>query len=242
MTTLHALPPTYLATRDVLRHVAVHVIARACSQGTGQISLRPTVGGFGTPSFGSDGVRVRVSGGLLVREADGAGDAVAAATTLDGSTLAELADFAQVDLTTELDVGHDTPPLGDVHASMSVDLAAAEALATWFEVAAVALDRVVAELPTPASPTIVRLWPEHFDIALDAAARTGIRVNLGGSPGDGFHAEPYAYVGPWTQDRPGDPEFWNAPFGAVLPYGDVVGLDDPVARLSEFYLDGVARL
>ena len=28
--------------------------------------------------------------------------------------------------------------------------------------------------------------------------------------------EPYLYLGPWTDDRPGDAGFWNAPFGAVL--------------------------
>jgi hypothetical protein len=37
-------------------------------------------------------------------------------------------------------------------------------------------------------------------------------VNYGVSLGDGFLAEPYAYVGPWAH-REGD--FWNAPFGAV---------------------------
>ena len=45
------------------------------------------------------------------------------------------------------------------------------------------------------------------------------RVNLGASPGDGFHAEPYLYVGPWGPHRPGAPGFWNAPFGAVLGWG-----------------------
>jgi hypothetical protein len=51
------------------------------------------------------------------------------------------------------------------------------------------------------------LWPEHFDlgIALD-------EVNYGISPGDGGHATPYAYVGPWTK-REGP--FWNADFGSL---------------------------
>lgn len=47
------------------------------------------------------------------------------------------------------------------------------------------------------------LWPEHFDVAV-----TEDEVNYGVSPGDDFHALPYAYVGPWTS-RIGD--FWNAP-------------------------------
>ena len=38
-------------------------------------------------------------------------------------------------------------------------------------------------------------------------------MNLGGSPGDDAHPEPYLYVGPWQQ-RSGD--FWNEPWGASL--------------------------
>jgi hypothetical protein len=242
MITLHALPDTFVPTRDALRHVAVHIVARARSQAAGQISLRTTVGGFGTPAFGDDGVRVRVSGGVLVRDADGAGHAAAEATALHGSTLAELASFARVDLDAALDVGSDTPPLGDVAAPLSVDAAAADALAAWYAVTAIALDRAVAQLPASAAPTITRLWPEHFDVALDAAASPECRVNLGGSPGDGFDAEPYAYVGPWTEDRPGDPAFWNAPFGAVLRYAALVDTDDPAARLADFFLGGMRRL
>ena len=37
------------------------------------------------------------------------------------------------------------------------------------------------------------LWPEHFDVGLAVD-----EVNYGGSPGDVTHANPYAYVGPWT--------------------------------------------
>ncbi|MFW2334710.1 MAG: hypothetical protein ACN4IE_13025, partial [Ilumatobacter sp.] len=96
--------------------------------------------------------------------------------------------------------------------------------------------------PAEASPTLIQVWPEHFDVALDAAATPDRRANLGGSPGDGFHAEPYAYVGPWTDDRPGDAAFWNAPFGAVLGYDDLVGDDDPVTTLAAFFLDGMRRL
>lgn len=52
------------------------------------------------------------------------------------------------------------------------------------------------------------LWPEHFDVAVTVDA-----VNYGTSAGDGFSAEPYAYVGPHV---PQTGEFWNAPFGAFL--------------------------
>jgi len=242
MTTLHELPDTYASTRDTLQHLAAHIVARARSQATGEISLRVVPGGFGTPTFGDARTQVRVAGGLLVRETDTADDASARATTLDGSTLAELAAFAQVDLGAGLDVGHDTPELGDVDTPLTVDAAAANALAAWYSVGTQALDRVVGELSASATPTVIRLWPEHFDVAIDAEAAPGRRVNLGASPGDGFHAEPYAYVGPWADDRPGDAAFWNAPFGAIVGHHALVGVDDPVGKLADFFLAGMDRL
>lgn len=242
MTMLHELPDTFSSTRDVLRHLATHIVARARSQETGQISLRATPGGFGTPTFGDAGTQVRLSGGVLVRDTDTAGQATSKARAVDGSTLAELATLAQVDLGADLDVGHDTPPLGDVDTRMTVDTLSADALAAWFAVGTMALDRVVAALAESATPTVIRLWPEHFDVAIDAAAAPALRANLGVSPGDGFHDQPYAYVGPWTDDRPGNPDFWNAPFGAVMGHGVLVGVDDPVSRLADFFLDGMHRL
>lgn len=242
MKTLVALPDSFPATRDALQRVAVHIVARARSQATGRFGLRATVGGFGTPEFGDDVARVRVSGALLVRETGGTDGATSAATSIDGASLDDLARLARVDLGADLDVGHDTPPLGDSGARLAVDTPAAMALASWYSVVAAALDRVVEQLPDEASPTLIQVWPEHFDVALDAAATPDRRANLGGSPGDGFHAGPYAYVGPWTDDRPGDAAFWNAPFGAVLGYDDLVGDDDPVTALAAFFLDGMRRL
>ena len=60
------------------------------------------------------------------------------------------------------------------------------------------------------------LWPEHFDVAIRVDD-----VNFGVSPGDGFIAEPYAYIGvaaPHDGDR-----FWNAPFGAAVPLRELGG-------------------
>ncbi len=242
VTELIALPDSFVSTRDTLQHVAVHIVARARSQAVDRIGLRAMPGGFGTPMFGADAVRVRVTGGLLVRESEGPDGSTNEATEIDGATLRSLAVVARVDLDAELNVGHDTPPLGDVSAPLSIDDEAAAALADWYAITATALDRVVVALPADASPSVVQLWPEHFDVALDAAGSPAVRVNLGGSPGDGFDAEPYAYVGPWTDDRPGDAEFWNAPFGAVLSHGTIVGDPDPVARLTEFFLAGTRRL
>ena len=66
----------------------------------------------------------------------------------------------------------------------------------------------------------VQLWPEHFDLGCNIDG-----VNFGASPGDGYSPEPYIYVGPWNSDGLGG-EYWNAPFGAVLPYGELLGAGD----------------
>jgi len=242
---LPALPDGFDATRDEMHRIAVHVVARARRQATGRFGLRVTSGGFGTPTFGDDVERVRTSRGLLVHEAAPAGSARTRSTAIDGASLAQLAHFVGVDLDAELDVGHDTPPMGDLDRPVSIDVAAVRALSGWYTVIGSALDAVAAVRPD-STPTAIQLWPEHFDLALDAAfdpaATDERRVNLGGSPGDGFSSEPYLYVGPWTGDRPGDDDFWNAPFGATLGYATVMATDDPVVAAAEFFLRGHALL
>lgn len=230
---------SYTATRDALHCVAVHVVARARATATGRFSLRVTSGGFGTPEF--DHRTVRIVGGWLHVESDAAGAASATACAIDGASLRELAEFAGVDLAAPLDVGHDTPPVGDVDALLQVSLEDARDLGRWYSISGRVLDQVVAAIASAGgSVTLPRLWPEHFDVAIEAEARPDRRVNLGASPGDSYHARPYWYVGPWTDDRPGDPQFWNAPFGAVLP---VTSFDfDESNRGMRFLLQGFERL
>lgn len=228
--------------RTELHRVAVHVVARARIEATGRFSLRVTPGGFGTPDVGT-GTRVRVSGANLVVESDAVDAAAASSMPIGGSSLRSLAQFAGVDLSETIDVGHDTPALGDIDAKIAFDDSAAAELATWLQHTAAILDTVLATLSTFAAPTLPRLWPEHFDVAIEAQATAERRVNLGGSPGDGFSAEPYLYVGPWTDDRPGDADFWNAPFGAARTRSQLAA--DPaglVAAGAAFLLDGYARL
>ena len=244
--TLPVLPTTFSASRDVLQRVAVHIVARARQQGSGRFGLRVTPGGFGTPAFGDDVTRVRVSGGLLVIERAGGDGSHSAAMPIDGSSLRDLAALAGVDLDADLDVGHDTPPPGDVETPLAVDGASARVLARWYALSNVALDEVVSGVDAAATPSAVQLWPEHFDAAIDVAYDTSApgerRVNLGGSPGDGFHEAPYVYVGPWTADRPGDAGFWNAPFGAVLGYDALRDADDPAAEVAAFFGRGLGLL
>lgn len=229
--------------RTELHRVAIHIVARARIEATGRFSLRVTPGGVGTPEFGADARRVRISGTNLVVESDAVDAAAASSLSIDGSSLAALARFAGVDLTETIDVGHDTPPLGDVRAPIELDAAAATDVSTWFQQTATILDTVLASLSAHAPATLPRLWPEHFDLAIEAQATAERRVNLGGSPGDGSCDEPYLYVGPWTADRPGDPEFWNADFGAMRTRtqlaADPAGL---VAAGAAFLLEGYNRL
>ena len=100
-----------------------------------------------------------------------------------------------------------------------VDAAAAAELAQAWERGDTAL-----KLFAPQTPAV--LWPEHFDVGISVD-----EVNYGLSPGDGFHATPYAYVGPW-KPRPG--EFWNAPFGAVRAVDEL----PDAAAVAEFFAEG----
>jgi hypothetical protein len=54
----------------------------------------------------------------------------------------------------------------------------------------------------------------------------GDRANYGGSPGDEAIETHYLYVGPHDHR---DGPFWNASFGATLPYDDVRQGSDPLA-------------
>lgn len=227
-------------TREALHRIAVHVVARSRQQATGRFSLRATAGGFGTPEFGADARRVRVAGCSLVVESDVPGSARATAVDLAGSSLRQLAEFAGADLDTPLDVGGDTPDPGDLDVAVAIDLTETLGLLAWFDTVANALDRVLSVVTPDRPASLPRLWPEHFDLAIEVDARPGRRVNLGGSPGDGFCPEPYLYVGPWTAERPGPPEFWNAPFGAYRPRS---ALDsDSTGSAAAFLLAGVEQL
>jgi hypothetical protein len=233
-------------TREVLHRLATHLLARAQEHHLGRISLHAAPGGFATSRFGPRGTRLRISGELLVRETDTPSRTWTVPIT--GSTLRGLATFAGVDLAQAFTVGPDTPALGDLDEPVEVDGAAVATIADWYALTAQALDRVRALLPDVGAghgPSLAQLWPEHFDLAIDAAYDTAApgerRVNVGGTPGDGFHEDPYLYVGPWTPERPGD-DYWNAPFGAVIGRSEVTATTDPLATAVGFFSTGITRL
>ena len=233
--------PSESIARNELRRVATHIVSRARAAATERISLRVLPGGIGTPAFSDGGRRVRIVGSWLVIEDEAASGGHVVTTPIVGSSLRELAEIAAVDLDTPYDAGADTPPIGDRDASIDVDPEALVSIASWFVAAGAALDDAVLELAgRRLDVTGPRLWPEHFDVAIEVHLPGGRGINLGGSPGDGFSTEPYLYVGPWGPERPGDDGFWNAPFGAVFSRTDLQarGAD----HAGRFFAEGVARL
>jgi len=213
---------TTAETRVALHQLAVHVLARRRHAVTGRFGLRPTPGGLGTPMFG-EGEVVRVGGDALVVERDR--DAFAEPIT----TLARAAALVRVDLHEDFSVGRDTPPLADPDAPLGLEEAAVRELGQWWALGAVLLDELVAGAPEIVATTTAQLWPEHFDHACVVTLVGDVKAYVGASPGDEYEPEPYLYVGPWGPERPGDPAYWNVPFGAVLRRADVG--HDPLAFL-----------
>jgi hypothetical protein len=228
-----------VSTRVDLHRVATHILARRRYAVTGRFGLRAGPGGITTSMFGDDREVIRIAESTIVRERGDSSSYV----SLIGSTLQDLAVFADVDLDATFSCGDDAPELGDRDLVIGVDPDAMAVLAQWFDLGWRVLDAVLAGLPTEAEPKTLQLWPEHFDAGTDVGAVSGGqaqgRVNLGFSPGDGFAPEPYAYVGPWGPQRPGDPDFWNAPFGAVLRRSQIQGSPDPAEACGRFMRRGI---
>jgi hypothetical protein len=222
----------------VLHRVAAHVLARRRFEVAGRFGLRAAPGGFATPAFGPEPEVVRVSAGMLVREVGARASVVAIAS----SSLRELAAFAGADIESEFTCGPDTPGAGDVDAPLGLDENECARLAQWWALGWPVLDRMTTAADGVSDPATVQLWPEHFDAATTVTTRKAEQVNLGFSPGDGFSEQPYLYVGPWSAERPGDPGYWNAPFGAVLHHDRVATAADPVAACLAFLRTGIAYL
>ncbi len=226
---LAPLPATFAATRESLRTVACYVVAPARKARTGRIGLRPVGGGFGTPPF-DDGSRIVVRGDTI---------AWTPGRSAMLGTIRDAGRFVGIELSDDPGVGHDLPPFAP-DADLAVDSVASLVLGSWY----VFGDQVIERLGAASSAGTVseaQLWPEHFDLAVTVELDTGASVNVGFSPGDGFNADPYAYVGPHdTGGLSGD--YWNAPFGAFVSYGRLSGAGDPVASALAFIDEGLDRL
>jgi hypothetical protein len=107
-----------------------------------------------------------------------------------------------------------------------VDIAAATALGDLYGLGCSVLEQLRAD-EADGDPSIVQLWPEHFDIAIELGSEpAGRRADFGVSPGDGDHPEPYLYVAPWIAEVSG--ELWNATGfrGAEMAYEELIAADD----------------
>ena len=183
-----------------LQRICAHVLARAQFEETGRIGLVVHDGAIATRD---DALRIPDGGSF--------------------GSLDQLAADAGVELDPSFSVGHDTPPLGDVHEPLFVE----PDLIRWYVQAWTVLDDLhddVADL----GPSELTLWPEHMDVAF-----TVLDVNLGAAPGDAFEPERYAYVGPHGAERPGDAAFWNQPFGASRRWSE--------GKPGDFLRAGLAR-
>jgi hypothetical protein len=219
---LEPVPPTLGPTRDALHLAAERVISPARQRANGKIALRWTLGGFGTPYFGAD-AQIRVDGSELVVDAVGEERRTALAT------IGEAAVAIGFDLT-------DSTPL-------EVDATASRFVGDWFGFATSVLEQLRAEAPDEWEPSRVQLWPEHFDVSVELGNEGAERrADLGGSPGDETHPEPYLYVTPWTARPEG--ELWQASGfpGAELAYAELLAAPDPRAAALEFFRVRLAAL
>jgi hypothetical protein len=230
---LAALPATYADTRLALHRLAFYVVSPARRLATGnEIALAATPGGFGTPP-GEPWGQVRVDRVDLVIDRGGPTRREAITTVQEAAFLAGIdIDPADAD-------GFDVPPPGPLDRSLAIDPAAAAVLAAWYRLADDALRSFAAELGTDGESSPPRLWPEHFDLAIDAFGGS-----WGFSPGDAGHAEPYAYVSLPAAALPARDAFWNAAHfpGVLLPYAALREEDDPCERALTFFRSARRRL
>jgi len=213
---LAPLPPDFAETRDELHRLAVYVISPAQRLVNGEIILRATPGGFSTFEFGAGRV-IGVDGAQLV--VDGTRHPI--------STLKEAARLAGIAADVAQQEQFDVPPHGDLDQPLAVDAEAARALGAWYAFATGVLDELRAEAEQGEDASIVRIWPEHFDLAIDAGdGEAGRRATYGASPGDRDHPEPYLYASPWAGRIDA---FFDAPGfkGAARTRADLAAEVDP---------------
>jgi hypothetical protein len=207
-------------TRDSWHRVAEHVLAAGQFADAGTIRLRAHPGGFATVR-GVAGRQLAVVGDQLVVLTAG-GDRRSQRL----STLRAAAGFAEVAL--GLRGSYRPATSDDPDTPLTVDPAAARALAGWYALGDAALRRFAEVLGRPQEPV---LWPEHLDLGITVDA-----VNYGCSPGDAAIPEPYLYVGPHA-GPPAEDGFWNASFGAAATADRIRGVDDAV----DFFTQGRNR-
>jgi hypothetical protein len=224
-----AMPATFPETRLALHRLAFYVVSPARRLATGnEIALSATPGGFGTPGGEAWG-QVRVDGTELVVERP---DHARRAPITSLQAAARLAGIAIDPSEAER---FDVPLPGPLDAALPVDPQAAGTLAGWYALA----DGVLRELGPELAASEPRLWPEHFDLAVDASGGS-----WGFSPGDAGHDEPYVYVSLPAEAVAGGDPFWNATHfpGALLSYSGLRESGDARAAAIAFLRSARQRI
>jgi hypothetical protein len=199
------------AARRALHGVAELVLAGPQYRATGRLRLGVVPGGFATTTLSP---RLRVNG---TRAAADAGS-----TAIDGQTP------RAIGLALGVTAGHPDGAYDDGSGVGLDEVLALDPNQARVITDALALGNEGLLAFAPGETPV--LWPEHFDVAI----RVG-EVNFGVSPGDGFSAVPYAYVG--VASRPAGDAFWNAPFGAAVPLRELA--DAPA--VAGFFAEGGRR-
>jgi hypothetical protein len=109
-----------------------------------------------------------------------------------------------------------------------INEAGSRALGDLFGFACSVLEQLRADQASDGDPSLVVLWPEHFDLAVTIGDESrGTRATFGASPGDADHDEPYLYVSPFDEERASG-ELWNATgfTGAELRYSELLAAQD----------------
>jgi hypothetical protein len=230
------------STRTDLHRLCAHVLGRRRYAVSGHFGLRASPDGLATPAFGPEPETLRLTATRLIREVG----TQSSGMPLQGATLEELARFADADLGSDFSAGANMPGLGSTTNALSLPSDELVPIFEWFELAWRVLDAVGTDLPVGWTKSTVQLWPEHFDVGTGLDFGRGVGdgnadgdgVNLGFSAGDSFSEEPYVYIGPWGPERPGDPNYWNAPFGALVTRSDAGDAE----ACADFLRAGLARL
>ena len=220
---LGPLSDSFSDTRRALHRIAEQVVAPA-RKPHNEIALRQTPGGFGTPPFEHEGrgLQVTVAGAEIVVEEEGAERRTAI------ESVAQAAAFVGEDLFPDGMPADSTP--------LAINPADAARLGELYAFGRGVLEALLANLSPADEPSEVILWPEHFDIAIEAGPeKLGRRATYGVSPGDEDHDEPYVYVAPWQAQTSGG--IWNATgfAGAELGYADLLAADDPDSVVADFF-------
>jgi hypothetical protein len=228
---LGPVPDGFSNTRDALHQLAYFVLAPVRHRANTKIGLRFTKNGFGTPFFGHD-AQVRIDGVDLVVQRN----SEAARTPL--TTVNSACQAAEIPYRVDwfLRFGDPLPPL-DPDQPLVIDHDSSVSITAIFGFATGLLEELRASAPVGERPSLVQLWPEHFDVAVELGdPEGGGRASFGVSPGDQNHREPYLYVSAWGEiDRANS--FWNDPHfnGASLPYGRLLEVDDQRAAAFDFF-------